>query len=246
MPILWTEADLFVRHNGGSVFFDRLGQPWPKHDCLLGDDSVVAKIRSAIDNSSVIYAVDLYQVLNAKFLPGLKLLSLELRDTNGRRTTWHISQFEKINALTGAIVALCRVSMQLIDSSGRFFIVNGPMIRCPDCEQWFLRRRRSVHRCAWSAVKISWKRANLTMRHRGHGLCVYAVRGHDRRQLAAFVEGFGSYHRDKPAVVRFDPRQAPADDEKFSVFKAALERRIRARDVSASDLIPGYRCVANA
>jgi hypothetical protein len=23
----------FVRHNGGAVFFDALGQPWPKHPC---------------------------------------------------------------------------------------------------------------------------------------------------------------------------------------------------------------------
>lgn len=25
----------FVRHNGGSVFFDSLGWPWPKHACLV-------------------------------------------------------------------------------------------------------------------------------------------------------------------------------------------------------------------
>src|SRR5947209_2664214 len=24
----------FVRHNGGSVWFDQLGKPWPKHPCM--------------------------------------------------------------------------------------------------------------------------------------------------------------------------------------------------------------------
>lgn len=27
----------FVRHNGGSVWFDELGHPWPKHDCFDED-----------------------------------------------------------------------------------------------------------------------------------------------------------------------------------------------------------------
>lgn len=34
----------FVRHNGGSVWFDDLGQPWPKHGCFVGKES-----RSEID-----------------------------------------------------------------------------------------------------------------------------------------------------------------------------------------------------
>lgn len=27
----------FVRHNGGSVWFDELGKPWPKHGCFADD-----------------------------------------------------------------------------------------------------------------------------------------------------------------------------------------------------------------
>lgn len=27
----------FVRHNGGSVWFDALGQPWPKHPCMASE-----------------------------------------------------------------------------------------------------------------------------------------------------------------------------------------------------------------
>src|SRR3712207_5993757 len=28
------EEVFFVRHNGGSVWFDDLGKPWPKHGCF--------------------------------------------------------------------------------------------------------------------------------------------------------------------------------------------------------------------
>jgi hypothetical protein len=32
------KAIFFVRHNDGSVFFDSLGYPWPKHKCMLRND----------------------------------------------------------------------------------------------------------------------------------------------------------------------------------------------------------------
>jgi hypothetical protein len=32
------EQVFFVRHNGGSVWFDELGPPWPKHKCFTDDE----------------------------------------------------------------------------------------------------------------------------------------------------------------------------------------------------------------
>jgi hypothetical protein len=41
-------ADVFfVRHNGGSVWFDELGPPWEKHPCF-DDDATATVIRSAL------------------------------------------------------------------------------------------------------------------------------------------------------------------------------------------------------
>jgi hypothetical protein len=37
----------FVRHNGGSVWFDSLGKPWPKHHCFA-DDMVTSGLRSRL------------------------------------------------------------------------------------------------------------------------------------------------------------------------------------------------------
>jgi hypothetical protein len=41
------ESVFFVRHNGGSVWFDELGPPWDKHPCFE-DDPSSATIRSAL------------------------------------------------------------------------------------------------------------------------------------------------------------------------------------------------------
>jgi len=37
----------FVRHNGGSVWFDSLGKPWPKHSCFF-DDIGAARLRVSL------------------------------------------------------------------------------------------------------------------------------------------------------------------------------------------------------
>src|SRR5438046_2499546 len=41
----------FVRHNGGSVWFDRLGKPWPKHGCF--DDNYTSFIPIVSFSSSL-------------------------------------------------------------------------------------------------------------------------------------------------------------------------------------------------
>lgn len=40
----------FVRHNGGSVWFDRLGHPWPKHPCFDGADRLPKVWRDATND----------------------------------------------------------------------------------------------------------------------------------------------------------------------------------------------------
>lgn len=41
------QAVFFVRHNGGSVWFDALGQPWPIHSCF-DSGPVVATVRTRL------------------------------------------------------------------------------------------------------------------------------------------------------------------------------------------------------
>ena len=42
-------ADIFfVRHNGGSVWFDELGWPWPKHPCYYPEDRPLQHARTLL------------------------------------------------------------------------------------------------------------------------------------------------------------------------------------------------------
>src|SRR5260370_692225 len=41
----------FVRHNGGSVWFDSLGKPWPKHGCFF-DDGYGVRLRTRLAQPS--------------------------------------------------------------------------------------------------------------------------------------------------------------------------------------------------
>ncbi len=52
------EEVYFVRHNGGTVWFDDLGQPWPKHPCFLsfGDDQQIKFLnQTALSNIYKVY-----------------------------------------------------------------------------------------------------------------------------------------------------------------------------------------------
>lgn len=42
------EYVFFVRHNGGSVWFDELGKPWPKHDCFYESPGATREEKTAI------------------------------------------------------------------------------------------------------------------------------------------------------------------------------------------------------
>lgn len=99
-----------------------------------------------------------------------------------------------------------------------------------------------------SSINISWRSVNLSDQNAniGHGLCIYLESTRRRGNLAAFVEGFAWCHGGNKAVIRFDPQLVPADEQEFAAFKAAIEARIRAGDVSPSEIVPGYRGFANA
>jgi len=63
--------------------------------------------------------------------------------------------------------------------------------------------------------------------------------------LVAFVEGFEWLRGGNKAVVCFDPKLVPSDKQQLTAFKAALEARLLAGDLSASELLPGYSCIVN-
>jgi hypothetical protein len=80
----------------------------------------------------------------------------------------------------------------------------------------------------------------------GHGFCIYADSIGWREHLVAFVEGFAWRCGANKAVVRFDPQLMPAGEQQFAALKAAIEARIRAGNVSPSEIVPGFSGIANA
>jgi hypothetical protein len=46
----------FVRHNGGSVWFDELGHPWPKHECF-SEDPYVIQLRRLLTSPGQVFGV---------------------------------------------------------------------------------------------------------------------------------------------------------------------------------------------
>jgi hypothetical protein len=81
----------------------------------------------------------------------------------------------------------------------------------------------------------------------GHGFGVYARSKSDRfGPLVAFVEGFAWLHGSNEALVLFDPKMVPAGNEQLAALKTAIEARIRAGDISSSEILPGYWGGANA
>jgi hypothetical protein len=80
----------------------------------------------------------------------------------------------------------------------------------------------------------------------GHGFCIYAAPMPRRECLVAFVEGFKWLRGATEALVRFDPRFLPVEEQRFLAFKNTVEARIRAGDLTPSEIIPGYWGIANA
>lgn len=64
----------FVQHNGGSVWFDELGQPWPKHPCF---DAEPGSTRAAIQ---IAMRSPLFEVVNRARIENTTLRSLIPRD----------------------------------------------------------------------------------------------------------------------------------------------------------------------
>jgi hypothetical protein len=49
-------AVFFVRHNGGSVWFDELGHPWPKHECF-DEDRYGIQLRRLLASTRQVFGV---------------------------------------------------------------------------------------------------------------------------------------------------------------------------------------------
>lgn len=133
----------FIRHNGGSVFVNHLGRPWPKHGCLLGSSSEIDAIEHALTKIPEIYAADLYQI--SKTEDNSSGLLIFARDQNNRTTVWRQMSKGAWVGQPGSLIAVCRKSGILVDSMRNTFRIFGPLIKCKTCLEWVKRSERYAH-----------------------------------------------------------------------------------------------------
>jgi hypothetical protein len=108
----------FVRHNGGSVWFDSLGKPWPKHSCFF-DDGYGLRLRTRLAQPSEGTTASRFGVVTETVVTGSRLNFLgrmtrrtespTSRSMSGRATRYQTRGCGLQNATVAATSSNCQV-----------------------------------------------------------------------------------------------------------------------------------------
>jgi tetratricopeptide (TPR) repeat protein len=109
----------FVRHNGGSVWFDELGKPWPKHGCFDKDTDAQLTLgqlsEAAKSISFPLYGI----VVEVELLAGRGTYRIVVKCENNEFTTAFASTYMGLNNLVGELVVLSHKDTRIIHPSIR-------------------------------------------------------------------------------------------------------------------------------
>jgi hypothetical protein len=96
----------FVRHNGGMVWFDELGWPWPKHGCFVQDrySAQLRRVMEQIRQKGI--QPDLGVILEAETSRVGPLGRILVRRTDGSRVTLQYPNNVDFTTLPGQLVVL--------------------------------------------------------------------------------------------------------------------------------------------
>lgn len=99
----------FVRHNGGSVWFDELDPPWPKHSCF-DDDYDTRRFRTMLVSESRRNVTPVFGVvIEAEVIDPGKIARVVVKCSDGQ--TVLVDKYKTLwgsNALAGALVGIER------------------------------------------------------------------------------------------------------------------------------------------
>lgn len=103
-PICGAEV-YFVRHNGGSVWFDELDRPWPKHGCFDDDPGTVGVQTQLVTEEAEVLGV-VVKTVGADYAP---TGTIEVRCSDGTfiSETFKTSHL-KLSTLPGELVIVRR------------------------------------------------------------------------------------------------------------------------------------------
>lgn len=105
----------FVRHNGGSVWFDELGPPWPKHKCMDRDAaSVGVALNSVTTTQSSEFMLGLATRVSTKSAYSLKINIICEDESEVVVTTYHT---KKVKEIAGELVLISLSRRQVVWSN---------------------------------------------------------------------------------------------------------------------------------
>lgn len=112
-PICGAEV-FFVRHNGGSVWFDELGQPWPKHGCFDTDISVrqtTWRLLTAAESvRAPLYGIVIEVETDADGFRNRIVVKCE----DNKLATTFVSGHNSLSSLVGELVVLSREDKKIL------------------------------------------------------------------------------------------------------------------------------------
>ena len=130
----------FIRHNGGSVWVDELGWPWPKHPCF--DDA--EPYRRLCDAAKTLRAPAGGVITQVVFPPDRRYCEVTITTPQRNRYSWLIRGVENLESLSGALVVFSTAEHSLVDAAGRRFPI-AEVARCSVCDQLVELQRIDAH-----------------------------------------------------------------------------------------------------
>jgi len=149
----------FIRHNGGSVWLDELGWPWPKHACFDQPNSATSEFArwsvkaSGFENAKI-------GVITCVHPPESSRLSdrmVEIKLGNGTKIGVFLQWMPADDSLTGALVCVSTENKLLLHEKHgeiafhRLVEVSIPpsqnaIVRCPRCNAFVIRKNMDKHK----------------------------------------------------------------------------------------------------
>jgi hypothetical protein len=125
----------FIRHNGGSVWVDALGWPWPKHPCFDSDLSTGLHLRMLILSSAALRSPTAGVVVRVQHIQGSGECYATVAQPDCKTEIWHVLHILDPASLLGALVVVSAPQLKLITVSGETFDICEPKFACPVCSQ---------------------------------------------------------------------------------------------------------------
>ena len=139
------EADVyFIRHNGGSVWIDELGWPWPKHPCFDSTPDI-APLRVLQEAVSRFHGSTGGVVTRVVFVQGSSRCVAEVTKPGAGKELWIVHGIRDPRRLVGALVALSSADKKMVVPGVGTYDIAEPLVQCRVCKTPVLQRQMDQH-----------------------------------------------------------------------------------------------------